>query len=74
MRGNALTLGSNDLEREVITMWLSAGYRLSTIERRIGDKRRIYGRLGRNERESQIARKLTLEKARCRPGDRKLNV
>lgn len=82
MRRNVLTLASNELERKVITMWLSAGYRLSTIERRIGDKRRIYGRLGRNERESQIARKLTFENVRrvaqyeasCRPGDRKLNV
>lgn len=82
MRRDVLTLASDELEREVITMWLRAGYRLSTIERRIGDKRRIYRRLGRNERESQIARKLTFEnvrriahyEARCRPGDRKLNV
>ena len=82
MRRNVLTLASNELEREVITMWLRAGYRLCTIERRIGDKRRIYRRLGRNERESQIARKLMFEnvrriahyEARCRPGDRKLNA
>jgi hypothetical protein len=82
MRRNVFTLASNELEREIITMWCSAGYRLCTIERRIGDKRRIYRRLGRNERESQIARKLTFEnirrvaqyEARCRPGDRKLNV
>ena len=82
MRRNVLTLASNDLEREVITMWLSAGYRLCTIERRISDKRRIYRRLHWNERESQIGRKLVFEnvrriahyEARCRPGDRKLNV
>lgn len=63
-------------------MWLGAGYAASTIERRIGDKRRIYRRLGRHERESRIARKLTCEtvrylaqdEARRRPGDRKLHA
>src|SRR6266705_1742367 len=76
MRRNVFTLASDELEREVIPMWLSAGYRLSTIERRISDKRRIYRRLGRTERQSQIARKLTFEnvrriaqyEARCRTG------
>ena len=79
---NVLALASNALERQVITMWLGAGYVYSTIERRIRDKRRIYRRLGRNERDSRIARKLTCEnvsriaqdEARRRPGDRKLNA
>lgn len=82
MRRNVLGLASNALERQVITMWLGAGYKPATIEGRILDKRRIYRRLGRNERESQIARKLTFEnvrraarsEARCRPGDRKLHT
>ena len=79
---NVLALASNALERQVIAMWLGAGYVPSTIERRIRDKRRIYRRLGRNERDSRIARKLTCEsvsriaqdEARRRPGDRKLNA
>src|SRR5881296_2021857 len=79
---NVLALASNALERQVITMWLSAGYVPSTIGRRIRDKRRIYRRLGRNERDSRIARKLTCEnvrrvaqdEAQRRPGDRKLNA
>jgi len=77
-----LALASNALEHEVIAMWLRAGYVPSTIERRIRDKRRIYRRLGRNERDSWIARKLTCEnisriaqvEARRRPGDTKLNA
>ena len=79
---NVLALASDALERQVIARWLGAGYVASTIERRIRDKRRIYRRLGRSERDSRIARKLTCEKvsciaqdeARCRPGDRKLNA
>jgi hypothetical protein len=79
---NVLALASNALEREVITMWLGAGYRHYTIESRIWDKRRIYRRLGRNERASGIARKLSFENvsriaqevARRRPGDRKLHA
>jgi integrase/recombinase XerD len=79
---NVVALASNALERQVIAMWLGAGHVASTIERRIGDKRRIYRRLGRNERDSRIARKLTCEnirriaqdEARRRPGDRKLNA
>ena len=61
MARNILALASNALERQVITMGSAAGYVFSTIERRIWDKRRIYRRLGRNERDSQIARKLTFE-------------
>ena len=79
---DVLALASNALERQVIGVWLAAGYVPSTIERRLRDKRRIYRRLGRNERDSQIARKLTFEnvrriaqdEARRRPGDRKLNA
>ena len=82
MRRNVLALGSNALERQVITMWVGAGYVFSTIERRIRDKRRVYRRLGTNESESRIAPKLTFEnvgrmaeeEARRRPGDRKLNA
>ena len=63
-------------------MWRGAGYLPSTIERRIRDKRKIYRRLGRNERDIRIARKLTCKnvsrvaqnEARCRPGDRQLNT
>ena len=76
---DVLVLASNALERQVVTMWLSAGYAASTIERRIRHKRRIYRRLGRNERDRRMARKLTYEtvsrlaqnEARHRPGDRK---
>jgi len=79
---DVLTLASKALERRVIAMWLRAGYAPSTIKRRIRDKRRIYRRLGRNERDSRIARKLTCEnisriaqdEARRRPGDRKLKA
>jgi site-specific recombinase XerD len=79
---NVLALASNALERQIIAIWLGAGYVPSTIERRILDKRRIYRRLGKNERDSRIARKLTGEnvsriaedEARRRPGDRKLNA
>ena len=79
---NVVALASNALERQVIAMWLGAGYVYSTIERRIRDKRRIYRRLGRDERDSRIARKLTCEnvrrvaqyEARRRPGDWKLNA
>jgi len=79
---NVVVLASNALERQVIAMWLGAGYVYSTIERRIRDKRRIYRRLGRDERDSRIARKLTCEKvrrvaqyeARHRPGDWKLHA
>jgi len=79
---NVVALASNALERQVIAMWLRAGYVYSTIERRIRDKRRIYRRLGRDERDSRIARKLTCEnvrrvaqyEARRRPGDWKLNA
>lgn len=82
MLRDVLALASNALERQVIAMWLGAGYVPSTIERRILDKRRIYRRLGRNERDRRIARKLTCEnvsriaqdEARRRPGDRKLNA
>jgi integrase/recombinase XerD len=82
MGRKVLALASDALERQVITMWLGAGYLFSTIERRIRDKRRIYRRLGRNERDSRIARKLTYEnvssiaqdEARGQPGDRKLNA
>jgi len=79
---DVLALASNALEHQVIAMWLGAGYVPSTIERRIRDKRRIYRRLGRNERDRRIARKLTREnvsriaqdEALRRPGDRKLNA
>ena len=79
---NVVALASNALERQVIAMWLGAGYVYSTIERRIRDKRRIYRRLGRDERDSRMARKLTCEnvrrvaqyEARRRPGDWKLNA
>jgi integrase/recombinase XerD len=82
MARNVLALASNALERQVIAMWFAAGYVPSTIERRIRDKRSIYRRLGRNERDSRIARKLTCEnvsriaqdESRRRPGDRKLNA
>jgi site-specific recombinase XerD len=82
MPRNVLALASNALERQVITMWLSAGYAHYTIQRRILHMRRIYRRLGRNERASGVARKLTPEKvrrtaqeeARRRPGDRKLKA
>ena len=78
---DVLAFASNELERQVITMWLGAGYVPCTIERRIRDKRSIYRRLGRNERDSRIARSLTCEnvsrvaqnEARCRPGERRLN-
>jgi integrase/recombinase XerD len=79
---DVLALASNALERQVITMWLGAGYVPCTIERRIRDKRSIYRRLGRNERDSRIARSLTYEnvsrvaqnEARCRPGEKRLNT
>lgn len=82
MLRNVVALASNALERQVITMWLGAGYVHSTIERRILDMRKIYHRLGRNERASKISRKLTFEnisriaheEARRRPGDRKLSA
>jgi site-specific recombinase XerD len=82
MRRDVLALASDALEREVITMWLGAGYVPATIERRIRDKRRIYRRLDRNERGSDVARKLSFEnisriaqeEARRGPGDRKLNA
>jgi site-specific recombinase XerD len=81
MGRNVVTLASNALERQVIAMWLGAGYVASTIKRRIRDKRRIYRRLGRNKRDSRIARKLTCEnisriaqnEARRRPGNKKLD-
>ena len=77
-----LALASDAVERQVIAMWLSAGYVPATIERRLLDKRKIYRRLGRNERACEIARKLSFEKVsriaqeetRLRPGDRKLNA
>jgi len=80
MQGSALALASNALQRQVITMWLGAGYRYSTIARRIQDMRQITRRLGRNERTRGVARELTFEnvrrmaqeEARRRPGDRKL--
>jgi hypothetical protein len=79
---DVITLASNAFEHQVIALWFAAGYVPSTIERRIRDKRRIYRRLGRNERDSRIARKLTCEnvsriaqdESRRRPGDRKLNA
>lgn len=79
---DVLAFASNALEHQVITMWLGAGYMACTIERRIRDKRSIYRRLGRNERDSRIARSLTCEnvsrvaqnEARCRPGERRLNT
>src|SRR5213593_2225399 len=82
MLRNVLALASNALERQVIAMWLGAGYVAATIEKRFRDKRRICRRLGRNEPASGIARKLTFEsvsriaqdEARRRPGDRKLNA
>ena len=82
MKRDVLALASNKLERQVVAMWLGMGYVPSTIERRIRDKRRIYRRLGRKERDNSIARKLTCEnvnriaqdEARRRPGDRKLNA
>jgi integrase/recombinase XerD len=82
MERNIAALASNALERQVIAMWVGAGYVYSTIERRIRDKRRIYRRLGRNERDSWIARKLRYEnvrraaqyEARHRSGDWKLNA
>ncbi len=77
-----LALASDSVERQVIAMWLSAGYVPATIERRLLDKRRVYRRLGRSERACEIARKLSFEKVsriaqeetRLRPGDRKLNA
>ena len=39
---DVLALASDAAEREVITMWLGAGYVPATIERRLLDKRRIY--------------------------------
>jgi integrase/recombinase XerD len=77
-----LHIGSNALERQVVTLWLKAGYRPSTIERRIRDKWRIYRRLGNDQPESRIARRLTCPnvaraaraEARSRSGDRKLNA
>ena len=83
MLRNVLALASNALERQVITRWLGAGYRHCTIERRILDMRKIYRRLGRNERTGGVARQLTFEnvrrraqeEARRRPGDgRKLHA
>ena len=82
MKRDVLALATNELERQVIAAWLAAGYVPSTIERRLRDRRRIYRRFGRSERDSQIARKLTFEnvsriaqdEARLRPGDRKLNA
>jgi site-specific recombinase XerD len=82
MARDILAFASNALERQVIAMWRGSGYACSTIERRIHDKRSIYRRLGRHERESRIARKLTYEhvgriahvEARRRPGDRKLHA
>lgn len=79
---DVLALASDALERQVITMWLGAGYVPATIERRIRDKRRIYRCLGRNEPASAVARKLSFEKvsriaqeeAQRQPGDRKLNA
>jgi integrase/recombinase XerD len=79
---NVLALASDAIERQVITVWLSAGYAHSTIERRILDKRKIYSRLGKSEQASGIARKLTFEnvsriaqeEARRGPGDTKLNA
>lgn len=79
---NILALASDAVERQVITLWLGAGYVPATIERRLLDKRRIYRRLGRNERATEIARKLSFEtvspiaqqEARLRPGDRELNA
>ncbi len=77
-----LARASNAIERQIIAMWLRAGYVPSTIERRILDKRRIYRCLGRTERDSWIDRKLTSEnvgrivqsEARRGPGNRKLNA
>jgi integrase/recombinase XerD len=82
MKRDVLALASDALERQVITMWLGAGYVPATLERRIRDKRRIYRRLGRNERASDVDRKLSFEnvsriaqgEARRGPGDRKLNA
>jgi site-specific recombinase XerD len=85
MRGmvrDVLALASDATERHVIAMWLEAGYARSTIEMRIRNKRRIYRRLGKNERGRQVARKLTCEsvsraalgEARLQPGDRNLNA
>jgi integrase/recombinase XerD len=82
MLRNVLALASNPLERQVITMWLGAGYVPSTIRRRILDIRKIYRRLERNEPPSGVARKLNFanvsrmarEEARCRRGDRKLHA
>ena len=79
---DVLALASSAVERQVIAMWLDAGYVPSTIDRRLRDKRRIYRHLGRNERDRRITRKLTCknvsriaqDEARRRPGDRKLNV
>ena len=77
-----VTLASNPVERQVIAMWLDAGYAPSTIERRIRDKRRMYRRLGRSERDNRMARKLSCasvslaaqDEARRRPGDRQLHA
>jgi len=77
-----LARASDAFERQVIAMWLRAGYMPCTIERRILDKRRIYRRLGRGKRDSRIVRELTCknisrivqDEARCRPGDRKLHA
>lgn len=79
---NVVALASNAIERQVVAMWLGSGYVYATIERRLRDKRRIYRRLGRDERDSRIDRKLTCEnvcrvaqyEARRRPGDWKLNA
>jgi site-specific recombinase XerD len=82
MARDVLALATNAVERQVVAMWLGAGYAASTIERRIGHKRRIYRRLGTHVRGSRIPRKLTddavkrlaQDEARHRPGDRRHNA
>lgn len=79
---DVLALASNEIERQVISIWLRAGYVPSTIKRRILDKRKIYWCLGKNDSDSQIVRKLTCEnvnriaqdEARRRTGNKNLNA
>lgn len=82
MRRNVLASAANPLERQVIALWLGAGYRPATIEKRIRDTRSIYRHLGKPERDDRIHRKLTRERvshfaqveARGRPGDKSLHA
>lgn len=82
MRRNVLAPATNALERQVIALWVGAGYQPSTIQRRIRDTRSIYRRLGQHEHDSRIFRELICEhvsplaqaEARVRRGDKKLHA